>query len=788
VEKILRQEFKKIKLFVSTWRSAARATKLIPILLAGSLLCISLLNYSRLEAETRDLELLLRKLSNQDSSQKRQAIRTLGRLGNPEGIQPLADLFHNPAEKTSIRRQIIIALGQINHASSVTVLVSFLDDKNANIRNLVVKTLGEMQRPASIEPLLLRLKDSDWHIRRQTVESLSQFANETSKADTIFSALILMLKDSSVEVRRQTVMATRRFQNRKMTLALVQLIAQEDNDQVKALICETLGQSQNLDSDTTPIVVQALIPCLYQAAKPVRSQAVKSLGLIRHPNAVSPLIDVVKETGEEANIRGMAAVALGQIGDLQAVPYLIPLLDHPDPIICSNVARALGQIGDRSAVKPMITTLKQMQTREPLQKLVVSILIEGLGKMGEEAVSPLLELLNKSSLPDPVPSQIVNILGQIGDRRAVRSLIQRLDDASGRMRYEAALALRSIGDPVAIPPLVDHLEDVQPNVVFAVALALAGLGDSHALHHLTSVLKTGRAEQRKQAVKALGALGDRQATLNLVAALNDNDQAVRQLAATSLGQIGDARAKTALFSALNDQSPSVRLQSALALAQLGDARMIDPLLVALRDSDARVRMLAANALGRFSNEKSVIKALQKALQDVDWKVRGVAAFTLGQIADVETIVSLEASELKETNPHVQNTIMSSLSHTKARNFQFLGLTGQEGLILAEEACALQPDNVLFQATLGWILYRQKRYPQAIETLEKTTDLESDLAGAYYYLGLSCLGLNQTLPGLNNLKTAFRLDRAYLQRAKTEPLTRGIRDQLNLSAIEPVRGN
>ena len=245
---------------------------------------------------------------------------------------------------------------------------------------------------------------------------------------------------------------------------------------------------------------------------------------------------------------------------------------------------------------------------------------------------------------------------------------------------------------------------------------------------------------------------------------------------------------TAPESALNDQSPSVRLQSALALAQLGDARMIDPLLVALRDSDARVRMLAANALGRFSNEKSVIKALQKALQDVDWKVRGVAAFTLGQIADVETIVSLEASELKETNPHVQNTIMSSLSHTKARNFQFLGLTGQEGLILAEEACALQPDNVLFQATLGWILYRQKRYPQAIETLEKTTDLESDLAGAYYYLGLSCLGLNQTLPGLNNLKTAFRLDRAYLQRAKTEPLTRGIRDQLNLSAIEPVRGN
>ena len=254
------QEFKKIKLVVSTWRSAAWVTKLIPVLL--TMLCISLLSYSRLEAETGDLKLLLRKLSSRDPGQKRQAIRALGKLKDPEGIQPLADLLHNPAEKTSIRRQIIIVLGQINHASSVTVLVSSLDDKNANIRNLAVKTLGEIQRPAAIEPLLLRLKDSDWHTRRQTVESLSQFANETSNAETIFSALILMLKDSSIEVRRQTVMATRRFQNRKMALALVQLIAQEDNDQVKALICETLGQTQNLDSETTPIIVRALISCL----------------------------------------------------------------------------------------------------------------------------------------------------------------------------------------------------------------------------------------------------------------------------------------------------------------------------------------------------------------------------------------------------------------------------------------------------------------------------------------------------------------------------------------------
>lgn len=50
------------------------------------------------------------------------------------------------------------------------------------------------------------------------------------------------------------------------------------------------------------------------------------------------------------DIRTAAARALGAIGDKQAVPSLVGLLQDFDPIVASAAADALGQIGDSSAI------------------------------------------------------------------------------------------------------------------------------------------------------------------------------------------------------------------------------------------------------------------------------------------------------------------------------------------------------------------------------------------------------------------------------------------------------
>ena len=71
----------------------------------------------------------------------------------------------------------------------------------------------------------------------------------------------------------------------------------------------------------------------------------------------SVLIAVLKDNN--ANVRGSAAEALGQIGAV-AVEPLIAVLKDKDVNVRKSAAEALGQIGDTRAVEPLITMLKDI--------------------------------------------------------------------------------------------------------------------------------------------------------------------------------------------------------------------------------------------------------------------------------------------------------------------------------------------------------------------------------------------------------------------------------------------
>ncbi|HOB73013.1 MAG TPA: HEAT repeat domain-containing protein [Phycisphaerae bacterium] len=75
---------------------------------------------------------------------------------------------------------------------------------------------------------------------------------------------------------------------------------------------------------------------------PTRSRAIIALGLIRHRQAVRPLIAIIKEPTQNNQFRWLAVRALGQIGDSAAVPVLIDLIDHHNwnTQVCAKVALA----------------------------------------------------------------------------------------------------------------------------------------------------------------------------------------------------------------------------------------------------------------------------------------------------------------------------------------------------------------------------------------------------------------------------------------------------------------
>ena len=96
----------------------------------------------------------------------------------------------------------------------------------------------------------------------------------------------------------------------------------------------------------------------------------------------------------------------------------------------------------------------------------------------------------------------MEILGEIGDARAVEHLIAALKNADPNTRNEAINALSKIGKP-SLEPLIGTLQDADPKVRFLAAWALGEIGDPQAVEPLIASLKDKRIFVRKVTSQSL---------------------------------------------------------------------------------------------------------------------------------------------------------------------------------------------------------------------------------------------------------------------------------------------
>ena len=155
------------------------------------------------------------------------------------------------------------------------------------------------------------------------------------------------------------------------------------------------------------------------------------------------------------------------------------------------------------------------------------------------------------------------VLGEIGDERAVIPLINALKDEKHSVQWRAKEALRKIGSP-AVLPLIDKMDDEDPDI-------------------------------RRRAACALGDIRDERAISPLIENLDDNDAIVRLKTAISLSKFGE-KAIQPLIEALNNDSFEVREKAALALGEIGNPIALKPLEESLSDENPYVRNGAANAI------------------------------------------------------------------------------------------------------------------------------------------------------------------------------------------------
>jgi len=143
------------------------------------------------------------------------------------------------------------------------------------------------------------------------------------------------------------------------------------------------------------------------------------------------------------------AKVLGSIGDKRAIPSLVRALERNGDYVAVN--EALARVGDEQVVVPL--------TRSILRGHSNSVwALHGLSKkIGLDIVDTLIQALGSSD--QEVRSAAAHALGEIGDRRAIPSLINLLDhDEAMYVCAAAARALGEIGDRQAVPHIQNALD------------------------------------------------------------------------------------------------------------------------------------------------------------------------------------------------------------------------------------------------------------------------------------------------------------------------------------------
>jgi hypothetical protein len=176
------------------------------------------------------------------------------------------------------------------------------------------------------------------------------------------------------------------------------------------------------------------VDSILQSASAKRKAAIWACGEVNDSRVIVPLIDALKSNDFE--VRYEAVMALGKKNDDRILVSLIEALKDDTRNVRSAASIVLGKIKDKRATLPLIEALKSCDGLSEAAEALIAM-------ADTSSVEPLTKVLQEDS-SKYVRFYTAWILGELGDKRAVKSLINALEDKDEDVRYKSWKALKKI--------------------------------------------------------------------------------------------------------------------------------------------------------------------------------------------------------------------------------------------------------------------------------------------------------------------------------------------------------
>jgi HEAT repeat protein len=624
---------------------------------------------------------LLEALADPENAGRRNsATEALARIGEA-AIGPIVRLLRSKSE-IDVRLALVNLLGDVRNADGFAVLLELLERENdINAASSIVSSLGKYRDAAALPHLIRILQRGDVWLKFHAVEALGEIGDrsalpailplyaEKSLRKPVLEAvgkiadvgtvpfLLKIIADEEklnltalralvriAEAGRPRIVeeAERGFIQRKFResfpsskiMPLVEQLHATTKREVKGFILKFLGWSGDLRA------MPALLASLEEPdGAEVAAQALIDFG----PQSIPSVLQTL-HNAEEDEIVSLLLRVLNSFRSAEAIPSIVPFLDHDNPLIRKLAIETLGEMLHPRSVDYLLVKLDDPDVASQQAAVnAVTALVAAFPETKPDVLAKVRKLLQSSSLPmklnslsvyvniqgegyhdelllaskdsDPVIRQkAVSLMGKFGEERFADQLVLSLTDEATTVRLAAINAIVRIRPKKGIEPLIASLDDDDVWIRTAAAQALGEYRHPAALQPLVRHLENDVPPVRIAAIEALGKSANASVREVLFRCLTDDDLELRRAAFLALARIEGEEVFRRLVEGILDEDWRIRAAAAAALGQRGDRRALPALLRALEDSDPYVQECAVRALDKMP-ERSSFPALFRSLEN-----------------------------------------------------------------------------------------------------------------------------------------------------------------------------
>jgi len=243
--------------------------------------------------------------------------------------------------------------------------------------------------------------------------------------------------------------------------------------------------------------------------------------------------------------------------------------------------------------------------------------------------------------------------------KSVPFLISKINSYNVREALGGIELLTSI-DKYAVNDLIATIKDlsVDPVVIRRSINILAEIGDKKAVNPIYDKLFSSDAGIKASAIYAMWKFNEKKAIPEILKALNDDNPSVVRRAVVVLGDFKETKAIPDLVKLLGNENYSIRYPAANSLIKIGDSA-VDDIIKGIDSGNQLAKYQIIECLGRIKNRKAV-DPLIKMLYDSDFAVRGFAVEALDLIGDPKALRDIIKLRLDEKNPFVLEKVKNCI--------------------------------------------------------------------------------------------------------------------------------